>query len=56
MGAVETRTYMEYFYCVDRVHGSALDGDRCAACREVHASFSDESVCLMADNVWNEGK
>jgi hypothetical protein len=38
----------EYFYCVDRVHG-----DRCAACHAVDANFPDESVFLMADNVWN---
>jgi hypothetical protein len=43
--------YKEYFYCVDRAHSSALHGDRCAACREVHANFADESVCLMVDNV-----
>jgi hypothetical protein len=48
--------YREYFYCVDRVHGYALHGERCAACREAHANFADESVCLMADNVWNEWK
>jgi hypothetical protein len=45
----------EYFYCVDWVYGSALHGDRCAACFEAHMNFADESACLMADNVWNEG-
>jgi hypothetical protein len=44
------------FYCVDWVCGSVLHGDRCAACRKAHANFAKESVCLMADNVWNEGK
>jgi hypothetical protein len=48
--------YREYFYCVDRVHDSALHGYRCAACREAHTNFADELVWLMADNVWNEGK
>jgi hypothetical protein len=27
-----------------------------AAYREGHMNFADESACLMADNVWNEGK
>jgi hypothetical protein len=22
----------------------------------MHTNFADESACLMADNVWNEGK
>jgi hypothetical protein len=47
-------TYREYFYCIDRVNGSAHHGDRCAACREAHANFADESACLTADNVRNE--
>jgi hypothetical protein len=24
--------------------------------REVHANFADDSACLTADKVWNEGK
>jgi hypothetical protein len=44
------------FYFVDWFHGSALQGDRCAACREALMNFTDESACLTADNVWNEGK
>jgi hypothetical protein len=27
-----------------------------AAYREEHMNFADESLCLMADNVWNEWK
>jgi hypothetical protein len=46
--------YREYFYSVDRVHGSALHCGRCAACCEAHANFADESARLTADNVWNE--
>jgi 3'-phosphoadenosine 5'-phosphosulfate sulfotransferase (PAPS reductase)/FAD synthetase len=32
---------------------AALHRDRCAACRQAHTNFADESVCLMADNVSN---
>jgi hypothetical protein len=39
---------------VDRVHGSALHGGRCAACCEAYTNFANESACLTADNVWNE--
>jgi hypothetical protein len=38
------------------VNGSALHGDRCIAGREAYTNFNGEAVCLMADNVWNEGK
>jgi hypothetical protein len=38
------------------VYGTVLHGDRCTAHCKVHRNFADESVCLMADNVWNEGK
>jgi hypothetical protein len=38
------------------VHGFALHGDRCTAGWEAHKNFADESVCLMADNIWNSGK
>jgi hypothetical protein len=48
--------YREYFYFVDLVHGSVLRGGQCAACCKSHTNFADESACLMADNVWNEGK
>jgi hypothetical protein len=43
--------YREDFQCLDRVHGSALHGGRCAACCETHTNFADESACLTADNV-----
>jgi hypothetical protein len=46
--------YKEDFCFVDRFHGSALHGEQCAACCEAHTNFTDESACLMADNVWNE--
>jgi hypothetical protein len=38
------------------VHGSALHGDRCVDCCEAHTKFANESACLMAYNIWNEGK
>jgi hypothetical protein len=44
------------FNSVDRFHGSTLHGDRCTAGCEAHTNYADESVCLMADNVWNERK
>jgi hypothetical protein len=46
--------YREDFYFVDRFHGSALHGDRGAACREAPMNFADESARMMADNVRNE--
>jgi hypothetical protein len=33
-----------------------LHSGRCAPCYKVHTNFADESACLMADNVRNEGK
>jgi hypothetical protein len=27
-----------------------------AVCCRTHAIFSDDYACLMADNIWNEGK
>jgi hypothetical protein len=39
---------------VDWVHGSALHGSWCTACCGTHMNFSDESACLMADNIRNE--
>jgi hypothetical protein len=48
--------YKEDFYLVDQIHGSALHGSRCAACRKARANFIDESAWLVADNVWSEGK
>jgi hypothetical protein len=46
--------HREDFYFVDWFHGSALHGDRDAACREEHTNFADESASLTADNVRNE--
>jgi hypothetical protein len=43
--------YREYFNSADQLHGSALHGDQCAACRKAHTNFANESACLMADNV-----
>jgi hypothetical protein len=43
--------YRKYFYFVDRFHSSVLHGDWCAACREAHTNFAEESARLMADNV-----
>jgi hypothetical protein len=43
--------YRKDFYFVDRFHDCALHGERCAACREAHTNFADESACLMADYV-----
>jgi hypothetical protein len=48
--------YREDFYYVDRFHGSALHGGRCTACCKAQTNFADESACLTADNVQNEGK
>jgi hypothetical protein len=45
-----------FFNFVDWFHGSELHGGWGADCREEHMNFVDESACLMADNVWNEGK
>jgi hypothetical protein len=50
------RIYREDFYLVDRFNCSALHGGGCAACCEEHTNFADESACLTADNVQNEGK
>jgi hypothetical protein len=38
----------------DRIHVSALHGDRCSAGCEAHMNFAVESACLTADNVLNE--
>jgi hypothetical protein len=46
--------YREYFYFVDRFHGSAHHDDRCTAGCEARTNFTDESACLTADNVRNE--
>jgi hypothetical protein len=46
--------YREDFYFVDRLHGSALHGERCAASHEEHMNFADESAGLTADNIWNK--
>jgi hypothetical protein len=42
---------MEYFYCVDRVHGFPLHGGRCAACRDSNTNFAYETACLTTDNI-----
>jgi hypothetical protein len=39
---------------VDRAHGCALHDGRCAACRESHTNFADESAYLSAGDAWNE--
>jgi hypothetical protein len=31
-------------------------GSRCTACHEAHTNFGDKSECLVANNIWNEGK
>jgi hypothetical protein len=28
----------------------------CIASHEAHTNFADDSACLMANNVWNEGR
>jgi hypothetical protein len=38
------------------IHSSALHRYRCIAGCEAHMIFAGDSTCLMADNVWNEGK
>jgi hypothetical protein len=45
-----------FFNFADWFHSSELHGDQGAACREEHMNFVDESACLMAENVPNEGK
>jgi hypothetical protein len=35
------------------VHDSALHGEWSTAGCKAHTNFADESVCLMANNVWN---
>jgi hypothetical protein len=44
------------FFVTRRVNGSVLHRYRCIASREAHAIFADDSACLTANNVWNEGK
>jgi hypothetical protein len=46
--------YREDFCFVDRFYGSALHDGRCAACREAHTNFADESAYLTAGNFRNE--
>jgi hypothetical protein len=41
----------EEFYFVDRSHGFAHHGDRCADGCEAQTNFTDESMFLMADDV-----
>jgi hypothetical protein len=52
--SISYKRYRDDFYFVDRFHGSALHGDRGAACREANTIFFDESARLTADNVQNE--
>jgi hypothetical protein len=44
------------FLVTRRTHGSVLHSYWCIADREVHTFFADDSACLTANNVWNEGK
>jgi hypothetical protein len=44
----------EDFYFVDRLHGSALQGDRCTTGCEAHGNFVDDSACLTAVNMLGE--
>jgi hypothetical protein len=50
------RKYREDFYFVDQFHGSVLHISQCTTRCEAHTNFVDESACLMADKVQNEGK
>jgi hypothetical protein len=38
------------------VHNSALQSNRFTTSRKAHTNLAHESVCLMANNVWNEEK
>jgi hypothetical protein len=38
----QKRILRDYFYFVDRFHGSALHGDWCTAGREAHTNIADE--------------
>jgi hypothetical protein len=50
-------TYTQGIFLVTRlIHDSALHRYWCITSREAHMIFADDSACLMADNVWNEGK
>jgi hypothetical protein len=46
--------YREDLYFVDQIHGSVLHSDQCTAGCMVHMNFTNESACLMADNIRNE--
>jgi hypothetical protein len=47
---------MEVFYFIDWFLSTGLHSDRCASCCKVHMNFANESACLMAKSIWNEGK
>jgi hypothetical protein len=44
------RIYKEDFYFVDDFHGN-----QCVVGCEAHTNFADESACLMAISIRNEG-
>jgi hypothetical protein len=46
----------ENFLTLMTIHSSALHINQCTFGCGAHTNFIDESACLMADNVWNEGK
>jgi hypothetical protein len=54
IGRSYAQKYREDFYIVDWFNGSALHGDRGAACRKAHTNFADESACLTASNFRHE--
>jgi hypothetical protein len=43
--------YREFLYFLDEFTALSF-----TATGAPHINFADESACLMADNVWNEGK
>jgi hypothetical protein len=45
-----------FFKSTDGVHSSVLHGEWYVAGHETHADFANDLACLMADNIWNEGK
>jgi hypothetical protein len=52
-----TYSYIQGIFLVTRhVHGSVLHRYRCIAGHKAHTIFADDSACLVADKVWNEGK
>jgi hypothetical protein len=55
MKLFEIFMYREVLAFVDRftAHSSAVHGEWCTASCEAHANIANESVCLMASNIWN---